>query len=240
MTPPTRCNVCNSSQKDYIEEQIVANVPFSLISSRMSDVYSETISKDSLKNHKAKHMTSPNNLAKEIADPSKSGKDNLAKMLEPPLSEMEALKARVNALELVSWISTNAIQYTGWVSYSIKGPTSHQITYQGIVEELMPNTHNIKDQYKKFVTDIKKRRIEEDGEPLTDEFVNARADLKAKTLEEAKIAAAEAEIKELMANKQAAQDKITSLSEERQQEIKDNDAAAAKWFAEQELEEKTE
>jgi hypothetical protein len=207
-------------------------VPYATITDRMREVYSETISADSLKNHRDKHMTSESDLGNVKGNPDNPTSDKIL----TPTEEIALLKGRVNALEIVSWVNTNPIRYTGWVSYSMKGPTSHQITYQNIVEELMPNKHNVTDQYKAFVAGIKARRVEEDGEVLVDEFVEQRANLKAKNVEEAKIAAAEAEIQEGMANKEKARDKITDLTAENIREMekakKDLKAREAKHAAE--------
>lgn len=230
-----------SDNRAYIEEMLRDSVPLRIIEGRLKDVYGEEISRTALARHRDKYVTHGTE-GKDVGTVEKEACQDkgVTNDAEEPLSEMDALKRRVKALELVAWWNASTVSYTGWDTFSINGKKGHNLTYKNIVEECMPDTHNLEDQYKHLVASIQARRIKALGEPLTDEFVQERADLAAKRNEEAKIASAEAEIKESMAKKQAAQNKITNLSEERIQEIKDNDAAAAKYVAEKEAREEIE
>ena len=55
----TRCKVCLSKEKEYIEEMLRDEVPLKIISERMLEVYDEQISADAVARHRDHHVVQP-------------------------------------------------------------------------------------------------------------------------------------------------------------------------------------
>lgn len=197
----TRCKVCLSRQKDYIEEMIKDKVPLKIISGRMWDVYKERISADAVARHRDNHMAQPHSnndrvQESEKMDKTHSDKTHSDKMTEvvteevvseEPLSEIDALKKRVLGLEIISWRYASTVAYTQFNSYSLAGTARHQITYRNLVEESMDNIENLEASYNAIVARVKNKMITDGNLCLSDaDFEGPREEKRKKERDENK------------------------------------------------------
>lgn len=194
----TRCLVCLSEQKEYIEEMLRDEIPARTISERIAEVYEEFISYSALLRHKDHHMgfvslekrpTQEKSVTvtrvKQTREPSEPAKNKDAP--EAPLTQIEALEARINTLEVVLAAITNTAQYTAFDSYSMAGKVVNKITYRDIACSSMPEKGNIDERYKAIALSIKAKMIADGGLVLSDDtFIIPRAELNKKSQEEVK------------------------------------------------------
>lgn len=200
--------MCLSPQKDYLEEMIRDKVPLKIISERMLEVYNEQISSDAVARHRDNHMVQPHSnddRVQEIDQGDKNAVDlEIIKeatvlseeedVVEAPLTPMEALEARVNALEILLAEQTSTGSYTGFTSYLMGGKREHSISYRDIVTELHPDKKDIHGQYVAIVARVKAKMVAEKGLILSDEeFIKPRAELNKKNKAEAEAGLKEAE-----------------------------------------------
>jgi hypothetical protein len=196
----TRCKVCLSPEKEYIEEMITDKVPLKTISERMLSVYGEQISRDAIARHRDHHMVeahSNSDRAQETVKPEKRGGDEARSdavteakheevIAEKPLSQMEALEARINNIEVIMAEERSTGSFTAFQSYTIGGETVHEISYKDLILSLHPNSGSIHKEYLAIAARIKAKRVLEGGLILSDEsFVKPRAELNAKRKKEA-------------------------------------------------------
>jgi hypothetical protein len=192
----TRCKVCLSAQKEYIEEMLTEGLPLIVISGRLEDVYEEIISTESLRRHRDNHMTNTRSESQRVEEVTGTDKNTvtLKTLTDPtvlpdeeveadaPLSEMGALEARINALELILADVANPAQFLGFKSYNIAGEMNNSISYKDLVTELIPDKKDLHGQYMAIGEHIKARRVKEGGLILTDEsFIAPRAKLHKKS-----------------------------------------------------------
>lgn len=225
--PKTRCKVCLSPRKDYIEEMIRDEVPLKIISERMLDVYSEQISPDAVARHRANHMPQPhsnNDRVQEVEKEQKRGEDEPhsdkatevdveEEVAEDPLSKMEA---RLNVLEIVLAEQASTSQYTGFTSYTLEGAHPHSISYKDIISKRMPGKKDIHGQYKALVASIKAKMVKDGGLILSDEsFIGPRAELLAKDTKrvKAELEEAEADLRQREQERKNFQAQMTQLVE---------------------------
>jgi hypothetical protein len=203
----TRCKVCLSHEKSYIEEMITDKVPLKTISERMLSVYGEQISRDAIARHRDHHMVeahSNSDRVQETVKPEKRGGDEARSnevteakheevVAEKPLSQMEALEARINNIEVVMAEERSTGSFTAFRSYTIAGETVHKISYKDLILSLHPKSGSIHNEYLAIAARIKAKRVLEGGLILSDEsFVKPRAELNKKNQEEAEKGLAEA------------------------------------------------
>jgi hypothetical protein len=146
----TKCKVCLSKHRAYIEQQKEAGVSLRDISSALSVKWNENISHTLI----GKHFTMSKSLT-------------------------EALTKRVRNLERWCMHNTGNAQYTAWNSYTIDGSVSHSITYQDIFAASIPNSEALEKEYMDSVDTLRAKQKNESGLVLNDsEFDAERAEIK--------------------------------------------------------------
>lgn len=214
-----------SEKKDYIEEMLRDEVPLRVISGRIKDVYHEQITFQAIQRHKEHHMDLSHTniehdkknevIAKKLIERDKATEVvTVVNEPEAPMSEMDELKARINAIEIIMVEQASTATNTTFRSYDMAGEHTHGISYQDIANELHPDKKDIHGQYRAIVNSIKAKMIKEQGLCLSDaEFIGPREEKRKKEREEEKekMNAAEQAMENAAAEKLNAQNRLAGL-----------------------------
>jgi len=142
----TRCKVCASPHRGYIEEQLANGLSARSISKLVKVMFDESISHTAIANHVKHHLNSDSNNS-----------------ISQPEVDLEALEARVRNLEreVAHKVSNDPITF--WNEYGEGFTQRVTLTRQDLFLDAIPNPEDLKEEEAAMVQDLREATIRDRG-----------------------------------------------------------------------------